>query len=488
MRKNKLDSIASSIAEKASVAALADKTMQETTKLKLEADILRMQFSEEYKLSEKLKAGANLATILVAFAALVGGLGSFIKWINDEGKTRQLHVEQRLDATLVRFSSSIENERLAAVSSLRSFLGENNETQDLQVLSAVSSDLALEKSPVVRRAIVSLISDLNTDSLTKPTLDKSLALLVQTSRGMVADRVLRESRPRFPQSFDSQLDGANLQAIADAIVLLLRKNAQSKDMHGIYLGKSDLDNINLVGTDFSDAILAWSTFNNANLSGSSFRDADLEQTKFVGADLRSTKFTSTYPLPQKVKIDYVLAQMNRSLDGQIQVSMPDFKCADLRNADFRGHPLFGMTENSVPGAVYFTWAVDFTSANLEGTDFSGIRVFSLVPQHTEINSQYPIFPFSSIGVVEAYQKKEEYTVGVYEFTTGEIPENNPLERNFGLFSKSFQMVALSLSSSNWKKAILPKFIHKWASENPVPYSDLVGPTSPSCNSRIAHDS
>jgi uncharacterized protein YjbI with pentapeptide repeats len=426
-------------------------------KTKLESRLLAQQLTPSYKRLETLKTIVGASGLVIALVTLVGGFLSVGNWFVEQKKTRQIRTEERLDRALTMLADESAGKRLAAVTSLRSFLAETNDTENMQVVLALSGRLSLEDgSAPVRNAIISVLEDVDPKIVGPGVLNKALRSLVETSRGLMQEGDVWRTRPGNLWRLEEDTKvGSRLQGTAQAIVALLRKGARTDDLRGIYIGRSDLTGIDLSGTRFDDAILAWSDFSDASLAGDSFDGADLEQTKFVHSDLRGAKLTLSGDRGLLgVRWDYVERQMYRSPSGQVQVWMPDFSCSDLRNADFTGHPLFAINANDIPDLQFVYFPASFYGANVKGADLHEIQVFGTV---SDDDHRSPIRTISGSGSRPGDAK---YTRSVYK-----IDPDAPLTPGFEQFSSALRQVSYAFSGSNWRDASLPKSLREWLDQN-----------------------
>jgi hypothetical protein len=138
--------------------------------------------------------------------------------------------------------------------------------------------------------------------------------------------------------------------------------------------------------------------------------------------------------------------MERSGD-QVQVAMPDFSCADLREADFTGHPLFGIVRNEVPERKFFMREPKFGGANIAKSDMRNTSMYVLKKANDHD------LPISWLGGRGVSLGNGEYFDGVFS-----IDAESPLEKNQSAFSRSLSHIVWSFEGSNWKSAQLPKAI------------------------------
>jgi len=433
-------------------------------KTRLETRLLAQQLTPSYRRLERLKTVVGASGLIIALVTVVGGFLSVGNWFLEQKKTRQIRTEERLDRALTMLADENPGKRLAAVTSLRSFLSKDDDGQNTQVLLAFAGRLALDDSAPVRNTIVSTIEDLDVKVISTAVLNRGLQALGETSRSLMQEGDIWRTRPQNLWRLEKDAKvGARLQATAEGIVALLRKGARTTDLTGIYIGRSDLTGMDLSGISFDDTILAWSDFTEASLVGASFNGTDLEETKFVRADLRNSKFTFSGKRGRSgVRWDYVERQMSRSPTDQVQVDMPDFSCSDLRNADFTGHSLFGVAANDIPELSVDFRGPNFRRANLGGADLSNIQVFGLADEN---DHRFPFYTVSGSGFLPEEAKYVRHTY--------RIDPDAPLAPGFSDFSTTLNYISYALADSNWRAAQLPKAVREWLDQKPPPENQPV---------------
>jgi Pentapeptide repeats (8 copies) len=324
-------------------------------KLELETKLIEDQLTPAGRRRETLKAVAGASGLILAFVAVIGGLFSILNWLFQENRNRDLRIQERMDRSLGLLSETRPTQRVAAISSLQSFIATSDDTRNSQVLVSIANALPLEEDGTVRNAMLSLFEDLDAETTGKQALDVALKSLAHNSRGLMRASDLWNKNPRlgFYRIAETIKEGAALEAIARAITVLLRKGARVKDLSEIYLPDSDLSSLDLTGINFDFSILALTDFSNAILTGASFNDANLEHVYFVRSDLRFAKLNDQRKLGYKQPFDsYIGKQFENSSKNLAMISLPDFSCADLRNAVFSNHALFGIWRNEVPTDIY----------------------------------------------------------------------------------------------------------------------------------------
>lgn len=460
-------------------------------KLALEKEALRYQQTPVFRKQEALKTITGAGSLVAATVALIGLLLSAFQWFQNDSSNQNLRAQERLDRALVLLGNKDEGQRLAGVISLKSFLdGAGATPQDPddaksshvdQALLALTTMLAIEDSLPVRNAILAALTDINPKALPKPTLDRALKALCETSRGLMEAGGLWDDFGYSPEPLNETPIGRRAHGTAEAIVVLLQKGARTQDMSRLYLKEVDLAGIEMPGTNFDDSNLSDSDFSNALLSGSSFVGANLLSTKFEAADLRHAVFG----LPrEKARTrfrggrDFVAVQMIKAGRAAEDAGSklvhpdlrgPDFSCADLREADFSGLHVFDLTqEEFMEGNPHASSPFDFSGANLEGANFRRSTVYGIVRREILMGShvtEYAMnFPFAGGGTGILFGDVEVYLEPIHEdsrFLVATMPKYKT-----SLFSMEYM-----LGRTNWWSAKLPQGIsgylgeecevHKW---------------------------
>src|SRR5216684_471412 len=98
-------------------------------KTDLEAKILEQQLTPSFRRLETLKTLTGASGLIIALVTVIGGFLSVGNWFIGQQKDRQIRSEERLDRALTMLAEKDASRRLAAVTSLGSFLRERNDTQ-----------------------------------------------------------------------------------------------------------------------------------------------------------------------------------------------------------------------------------------------------------------------------------------------------------------------------------------------------------------------
>lgn len=396
---------------------------------------------------------------ITAIIAVLAGLGSVWSWVYQQSKDRQIRSEERLDRALALLADNQPNKRVAAVTSLESFLEERDDAKNTQVLQAIAGALALEDSAPVRNAIISAIEDVDPSVLSRTALDRGLRSLVEANRGLVKEGDVWLRRPENINGVEQGVKvGARLLASANAIVLMLKKGARTAGMSGVYLAKADLKGLDLSNTSFDQAILVWTDFTNASLRGSSFDGADLEDTKFISADLRDSKFVLTNKDNFAIYLEDYVARDMAWPHEYMHIEQPDFSCSDLRNADFSGHSVFGVAADDFP-IQFMSTGPQFSRANLKNADFTNAQIFGV-----NLNSDSR-FPFTR---TPGLTTQGFISSGAHPVThwTAKLTSDSLLSNDYKAFTARLNNFTLGFVGSNWRQAKLPTAIKQWLEQEP----------------------
>lgn len=381
----------------------------------------------------------------------------------------------RLLQWIQQLGQGTANQRLAGVSEVGAFISSSRPEERSLAELALSNAIAIEESETVRHAIVSSYENIDPRIVGKLELDKVLSLLAQRSRGLVSEGSLWFARSSNDYSLGRPHDGsaeARAKDVADSITGLLRKGARPHDLSGIYLVRCDLSKLNLAHTDFDNSILAWSDFDAADLSDATFNGADLEGVTFVETDLRRAHLTNIPTPPSNLALsvnhDYVIRDAAWPWRRVGQIMGPDFSCADLREADFRGHSLFFIA--SAPNFTQYFVSPRFSEANLERTDFRFALAYGII--YKSEFSEFPVSFANARGL-----NAGGHIWGDVETYTQPIGDN--LQPSASKFALSFQMMAVSFSGSTWRGAQFPGSIRRAFERWPPPDT----PRDPPCTPR-----
>lgn len=439
----------------------------ELGKIRVETDGMRSTQSARGQVLEWFKAFAGLGAAITAVVALFGLWLSVARWQDESEQIRKGKEQEQLSKAFDSLSADSPAKRLSGVASVRSFFATSSPQQQQQILEVVISILAIEKESLVRDSILAMIRGLDANNSSADALAKGLSALTRASRTLVITEDLRNTRMEHPlRPPKSQTGEAIAKAIGESISDMLRNGVRVKDLSAIYCVKCDFSGLDLSGFDFSNSILFLSNFENAKLVESNFDAADLEYTRFENSDLQRAKLTHLEdPRPGGFRLSYVERLFNRARDRpNIAIFGPNFNCADLREADFTGHPIFGFASKQAPGLASFS--ATFVSANLEGTNFAGSRMFGS-------RGESEALPFPSADGTESTTESR-----LFQYTFSHIDFKRPGEIHSDGFDRALHWLEIGFSGSNWNSAILPSTMRAYLGANSPPKAPDFGINPP----------
>jgi len=262
------------------------------------------------------------------------------------------------------------------------FLTERQRDHHVATLIFITGAIAAEKDPIVRGSLLELIAQLDPNVVSEEARDQGLRSVIDKNRRLVQsasapDRSMPtdwKQTDELPFHQLSEDDKALLGATGSAIALFVQKGTHIKDFSGIYCAGCNFSSsggaLDLAGSNFDRALLRDANFSGTNLKSASFDSADLVGSKFIKSNLELAHLTdSSEAADESYLIRYFVAT------GKAATS-PDLECADLSQADFAGSMFFGLVEGSDDQDLRATYA-DLRKANLAGTNFGTIRIFSL---------------------------------------------------------------------------------------------------------------
>lgn len=249
-------------------------------KLQLEIALLERQLSPRFEAWERRKAHATFAGFVAAMVAVAGLILSSYQWVTTSRRTTQAALNDRIAHYLDQLASPSVPARLNAVASLASLVTEADARKP-QVLRAFINDLAVEDSPLVRSALVSALLQPSARTIPKPDLDSLLEAALTMNRALVVEGRLLESGRRSPYEQPKSPAEYRADSVAEAIRVLLRHGATSRNFSRTYLWGVDLRKLDLRSANFDRAILSWARFDSANLTGASFNDAFLMELRLL---------------------------------------------------------------------------------------------------------------------------------------------------------------------------------------------------------------
>jgi uncharacterized protein YjbI with pentapeptide repeats len=431
----------------------------ENRKIELENHNLELHLAKRPTVIETLNKFSGLAGLVTALGAIITIAISVYQWSAESEQNRIVTVEERLNKTLVGLGDPASKVRLSSVTSLKGFLDEKHNTYHDQVLYALVTTLGIESDSYVRNAIVKIIEGIETTSVSPQLLKQSLELLASNSRYQVETGQLYENAVTNQFAIPENANELIARDVSAAMISLIRKGVVIKDLSGIYCTKCDFSGLVLDNTNFKDAILNWSSFKNSKLRNSNFDGAELANTSFVKADLSYSRFTFSEIKGHDYHEPYTIKQINHKTSPSI-IWSPDFSSANLSNADFTGHVLFGFLHDNARRSTIIL-NPQFANATLTNTNFSRIDIYGITIDRND-DPKNENLPFSTknqdIRTLLRQQKKQgldsSFAWIIFQCSLDDnatFTANTRFARSIGTLSECFM-------GSNWDRARMPKVL------------------------------
>jgi len=424
-----------------------------TEKLQHEVTIARYQASPEAMRNERRKAWTAVTGLIVATVAVGSLLVTMAQWLKSSADAQASRRQERLERSIAALASADRFARLSAIAALRQFSRDGNAEQQEVAIGALVSALSVETSPLVRD---SLRSALTSSALPISTRNVVLRDVVQASRGLLAE--FREAEEPSLDAVRQRDIRVRARAVAETLIDLLHGGAQVDNLDNAYLEGGDFRRMNLSGVSFDNAFLPGADFSGAYLDRASFRDATLIMTRFRGARLRNAILT----------ISELAARNNYAAGGTDAAIGADFTCADLRNANLRGQPVFVIIED---GAAPVFISSHFEGANLKNADIEEARMLAFVRYSRNVLQMplYPSNPSDTLGRREG--------VLVYSLVDTRWPY-----RPMSGFGRTPAANRFLFSSTNWKEAHLPASLN-----NALIWAEVPSVVNPDCAAILQSD-
>ena len=425
----------------------------ETEKLQAETRLLEQQASPNARRIEQFKAAAGVGGMMTAIVAVGGLLFSFWQFQTESIAKREAYQQERLDHTLALLFDEDPAKQISGVWTLESFIRVSEPAVKRQILAVLVHVLAEEEDKAVRDAIVASFRTPGYADLDEEFQAVLLQQLVAASASLIIeDDLWRTRRGNRETGLPEHSIEARALSIGKAVVALLSSGPAFKRVSGVYCAGCDFSGMALDGVDFSEAILYQANFSGASLIEANFDSADLEETRFVGAKLRGATLTFNDRTREGFyRQSYIFRATNRDrFKGG-----PNFNCADLRDADFSGHPLFGFIHVAVgPQSWSEDQGASFVGADLEDADFREARFFGKKLE----NMSYPFPARRGIGRLD--DKIELFEFSHRDFAAGWKP---PAE-----YQGSLWKIRQFLSGANWSQAKFSPDMLDWLEYDPPP--------------------
>ena len=334
--------------------------------------------------------------------------------------------------------------------------------------------LSNEKDSGVRSAIVQVLDKAENGTVSKEVFETSLLTLINFSRFHLETGELYDKREfnefKIPEGSSQE---AIARDISKGIIGMMKKGILIKDLSRFFCVKCDFTGLKLDGVSFEDAVLTWSDFSGVNLRKANFDGADLESTKFIEADLDSAIFTYNAFKQDGYRLHYIEQQMNRDV-WQPAVLGPDFTGANLSNAVFTGHILFGFSNESAEyGVMIFN--PSFASANLTNTDFRTIGIYGTTfpSKHSNGDLTIPFFPLrGKAGIPIGRDSLTVEEIRFYQFTSL-VFDTSQISKDMKYFLGSSAEIYSLFANANWEAAKWPPAFRemmenekRWEENNP----------------------
>lgn len=413
-------------------------------KLDIEKQVLALQLSSQYRRNELFKTLAGVGGFLTAIAAI--GTLAFTTWKfqNEASETRDVRIEERFDRALDSLSRESASSRLAGVVSLKSFLTSENRQRHSRVLLSLSHALAIESDPIVRDAIVEVLTRMDNIIVGKETLDESLDAVVELNRGLTREGDLirsHESADSYPKSDSIE---ARARSNAAVIVALMKKGGRTQNMSRIYCVGCDFSQLDLTSVDLSGSSLESCNFNKSVLVDASFDYADLTNATFIEANLQRARLRYL-----NWRIINILNAKDFQHSQLEKVDFPSFVCANLEKADF-SLSLLGFLSYTSSTKKDGSWsfsqtesATNLRHSNLRGANFDQANVVFLTNRN-----------YTSVVLAGSHS-----TWGLEPNSNGERTQN---EDNL------IQVFKYALGGANWEQALFSERFKEILKNNVTP--------------------
>jgi uncharacterized protein YjbI with pentapeptide repeats len=341
--------------------------------------------------------------------------------------------------------------------------------------------MAREDDPVVRSSIYETLGKLDTTVISEADRDTVFVSLVRLSRILVEEGDLRRTAGTTvvydggaaltlaEKRADPASAVARAKGIADVIVALARGASSVSDLTGIYCASCDFRKLNLSRYKFSKAILHEANFSGSLLNGSSFDDADLTETNFESTDLRDASFRVEFASPSNyVRLNFVRR------GGKSSVYGPHFQCADLRRANFEGHPILRF-HSAVQVEYFADSGPSFQWANLEGADLRKMTIYGVSDSPKSPLRRGPSDAVFSFPTGKAGISYYEWPIW-REDAIAEIDATSP-------FTPYLTDLPFMFHGANWSQALLPTGVRELLER--LPDSSGLGDPPKDCLARDA---
>jgi uncharacterized protein YjbI with pentapeptide repeats len=381
----------------------------------------------------------RVGTAILTWITALGLLGTLLLGVWNSRQERISRDWDRMQKAAEELGSSSPHERLAGVMGVSSFLSSSRD-QRTQAELTLANALGIEESESVRDAIVASFERIDSN-VGQTELDWITASLVRVSQGLMTEGNLwlSHSDPSCCGEPRDASPEARAVSVALAITALVHKGSRLRDLSRSFLARRDFSNLNLAGVNFDDSILSNTDFSNSVLTNGSFEGADLDSTRFVAADLRHAKFTIASRSSASPRWNYELRRfIGKEVPSAFEETGPEFNCADLRYADFSGHPVFFLASDDAPVNIL---PPQFVQANLDHADFRSAKVYGVIGK---VDERY-------FTVILGAMMR-----GDFEVVWGDTGSSFGLATDHS--ERSLTMMRDAFYGSNWRSAQLPQAV------------------------------
>jgi len=347
-------------------------------KARLDSRLAAKALTRRSRRRESLASLASAGTLLVALATAMGGGFTIYRWLDDRASERELRTEERLARVLADLTSKDAAQRMGAVATVGLYLDRENQPRNMQIMLSLANAVSVEENLLIQRTMIDLLRSIDHSLVEPETLSSSLRVILNYDRALVESQAIYAARGG--EGDDARgITIRRLMALAEAIVHLQRNGGRVQDFSGVYLADTSLAGLDLSGASFRSAILAFADFSGADLTGADFSKANITGASFNGAKLSKAVFdysegsgrtpvgfTDRSRYSGELQGSYAgsfVVELARDLPHR--VPMPDFRCADLRGAVFRGFPLGYFTDD-------YASAASFAGADLRGAEIEPV--------------------------------------------------------------------------------------------------------------------
>lgn len=423
------------------------------------------------KLRYEIGRGRRLEEIkgMLAIFTVVGVIFTVYIGLSQQKQAAAYRNDDRFDRSIARLSSHEPSERLAGLAGMQQFLYTKDAERQKSSLIYLVNAASLEADPTVRSAIEDTFNGLSKHPLPQGVLnpalelarDHNLSLLhhqieVFTQKQVESKKLLvNEHYTEVLIGDPSSAENLPLKTTGRLIASLIRAGARIPDLKGIYCVECDFngENIDLSGVSFDNALLRRANFQGVRLDDTSFHNSDLVLTNFARASLKRANISAdTMFVPFQIMAAREVGDMYASY-GAI------FACANLQGANFSGRLLFTLIyDDPIWGG---SQRDEFYGANLDQADLSNVQFGIALPMSKFSgdtpkaripDTLSPVLPFHLQGSTEPLHYFKDDLYRIWTVSAAADTELKSLDN----YKTDAQFAFGSLHSANaWRQASLP---------------------------------